>query len=48
MAEGIIKITHNTPVYVYYKDGSFVGYWESIRKAAKELNIHYSSACRVL
>lgn len=48
MAEGIIKITHNTPVYVYYKDGSFVGYWESIRKATKELNIHYSSACRVL
>lgn len=48
MAEGIIKITHNTPVYVYYKDGSFVGYWESIRKAAKELNIHYSSACKVL
>lgn len=48
MAEGIIKVTHNTPVYVYYKDGSFIGQWESIRKAAKELNIHYSSACRVL
>lgn len=48
MAEGIIPITNNTPVYVYYKDGSFVGYWESIRKAAKKLGIHYSSACRVI
>ena len=48
MAEGIIAVTNNTPVYVYYKDGSFVGYWESIRKAAKDLNIHYSSACRII
>lgn len=46
--EGIIKITNNTPVYVYYKDGSFVGHWESIRKAATYLKIHYSSACRVI
>lgn len=48
MAEGVIEITNNTPVYVYYKDGLFVGKWESIRKAAKELDIHYSSACRVI
>lgn len=48
MAEGIIGVTNNTPVYVYYKDGSFVGYWESIRKAAKALNMHYSSACRCI
>ena len=48
MANGEIPITNNTPVYVYYKDGSFVGYWESIRKAAQALHIHYSSACRCL
>ena len=48
IAEGIIPLTNNKPVYVYYKDGSFVGTWESIRKAAKELGIHYSSACRVI
>lgn len=48
MADGIIPITNNTPVYVYYKDGSFVGYWDSIRKAAKALRIHYSSACRCI
>lgn len=48
MAEGVIPITNNKPVFVYYKDGSFVGKWESIRKAAKAIGIHYSSACRVL
>lgn len=48
IAEGIIPITNNKPVYVYYKDGSFVGYWESIRKAAKAIGIHYSSAYRVV
>lgn len=48
MAEGIIAITNNTPVYVYYKDGSFVGYWESIRKAAQDLHMHYSSACNCI
>lgn len=48
IAEGIIPITNNTPVYVYYKDGRLVGRWESIRKAAQALNIHYSSACRCI
>lgn len=48
MAEGVIPITNNKLVFVYYKDGSFVGKWESIRKAAKAIGIHYSSACRVL
>lgn len=48
MADGIIPITNNKPVFVYYKDGSFVGKWESIRKAAKALGIHYSSACKVI
>lgn len=48
MAEGIIPLTNNKPVYVYYKDGSFVGKWESIRKAAQALGLHYSSACRVI
>lgn len=48
MAEGKIPITNNKPVYVYYKDGSFVGYWESVRQAAKALNIHYSGAYRVI
>lgn len=47
MAKGLIAITHNIPVWVYYKDGSFIGKWESIRKAAKDLNIHYSSAIKV-
>lgn len=48
MAEGIIPLTNNKPVYVYYKDGSFIGKWESIRQAAKAVGIHYSSACRVV
>lgn len=48
MAEGIIPITNNTPVYVYYKDGLFIGHWNSIRKAANALKIHYSSACRCI
>lgn len=48
IAEGVIPLTNNKPVYVYYKDGSFVGYWESIRKAANAIGIHYSSACRVI
>lgn len=47
IAEGKIAITNNKPVYVYYKDGSFVGRWESIRQAAKALNMHWSSAYRV-
>lgn len=48
IAEGIISLTNNKPVFVYYKDGSFVGKWESIRKAANALNVHYSGACRVI
>lgn len=48
IAEGIIKITNNTVIYVYYKDGSFIGKWESIRKAAKDLNLCYSSVLRVV
>lgn len=48
MAEGTIPITNNKPVYVYYKDGSFVGKYESIRKAAKGLNLHISSIASVL
>lgn len=48
MSEGVIKVNNNTPVFVYYKDGSLVGEWESIRKAAKDLGIHYSSACRII
>lgn len=46
IAEGIIKITNNTPVYVYDTSGNLVGNWESIRKAANALGMHYSSACR--
>lgn len=46
MAQGVIPITNNTPVYVYYKDGTFVGNWKSIRQAAEALGIHYSSVCR--
>lgn len=48
MAQGTIPITNNTPVYVYYKDGTFVGSWKSIRQASKALKIHYSSACRCI
>lgn len=48
MAEGIIALTHNTPVYVYYKDGSFIGKWDSMRKASEALNLSYSSVRRVL
>lgn len=48
MAEGVIAVTNNKPVYVYYKDGSFVGTWESVRKAAAALGMHYSSAYRVV
>lgn len=46
IAEGIIKITNNIPVYVYDTSGNLVGNWESIRKAANALGMHYSSACR--
>lgn len=46
--EGKIALTNNTPVFVYASDGSFVGEWESIRKAAKALKLHYSSACRCI
>lgn len=48
MQEGRIGITNNTPVFVYDNTGSFVGEWESIRKAAKALGLHYSSACRCI
>ena len=48
MAEGVIAITNNKPVWVYNSEGSLVGQWESIRKAARDLHIHYSSACRVI
>lgn len=48
IASGIIPLTNNKPVYVYYKDGSFIGTWPSIRKAANALNIHYDGACRVI
>lgn len=45
---GTIKVTHNTPVYVYNSNGEFVGYWESITKAAKALNIDRECARKVL
>ena len=45
---GTIKVTHNTPVYVYNSSGEFVGYWESIAKAAKALNIDRECARKVL
>lgn len=48
MASGKISITHNKPVFVYYKDGSFVGKWESIRKAAVSLHLGRNSIARVL
>ena len=48
MQEGKIGVTNNTPVFVYNSNGSFVGEWESIRKAAKALGLHYSSACRCI
>ena len=48
IAEGVIAITNNKPVWVYNSDGNLVGQWESIRKAARDLNIHYSGACRVI
>lgn len=33
---------------VYYKDGSFIGKWDSMRKASEALNLSYSSVRRVL
>lgn len=48
IAEGKINISNNKPVFVYYKNGTFIGEWESIRKASKDLNISYSSACRLI
>lgn len=48
MATGEISITNNKPVYVYYKDGSFVGHWNGIKPAARALGIHCSSAHRVV
>lgn len=46
--KGTIKVTHNTPVYVYNNNGEFVGYWESIAKATKALNIDRECARKVL
>ena len=48
IATGEIAITHNKHVFAYYKDGSFVGEWESIRKAAKALHAGTNSIHRVL
>jgi len=48
MATGEISVTNNKPVFVYYKDGSFVGKWISIKAAARALGIHCSSAHRVV
>ena len=48
MATGEISVTNNKPVFVYYKDGSFVGEWVSIKAAARALKIHCSSAHRVV
>lgn len=45
---GTIKVTHNTPVYVYNNNGEFVGYWESIAKAAKALKIDRECARKAL
>lgn len=45
---GAIPITNNIPVYVYYKDGSFVGMWPSIAKACRALHLHKSSGERVI
>lgn len=48
IASGEIALTHNTPVYVYQKDGSFVGRWESIRKASSALQVGENTIWRVL
>ena len=48
MATGEIPITHNNHVYVYYKDGSFVGEWISIKKAAKALHLRDTHISDVL
>lgn len=48
MATGEIALTHNTPVYVYWQDGSFVGRWESIRKASAALHVGRNTIWRVL
>lgn len=47
MAEGVIAVTNNKPVWVYNNKGILVGQWESIRKATKDLHVDYSGACRV-
>lgn len=48
IAEGKIKLTNNTPVHIYYKDGSYIGYWKSVRSAAKALNVDYQCLSKVL
>lgn len=48
MASGEILKTHNTPIYVYKNDGSFVGKWESVRSASQDLHIGKNTIWRVL
>ena len=48
MASGEIAITHNTPIYVYNKEGVFVGKWASVRRASKDLHIGRNTIWRVL
>lgn len=45
---GSIPKTHNKPIFVYNKNGDFVGYWDSIRSACLALEIDYSCVQRVI
>lgn len=48
IAEGVIPLTNNIPIFVYKQDGSFVGRWDSIRKAAFALGLHPSGVYRCI
>ena len=48
MATGEIALTNNKHIFVYYKDGSFVGEWVSIRKAAASLHLRNNHISEVL
>lgn len=45
---GTIPKTNNKPIFVYNKNGDFIGYWDSIRRACQDLKIDYSCAQRVI
>lgn len=47
-ASGELQITHNRVVFVYDKDGNFLGEWKSIRKASKHFGVSISGINGVL